>query len=256
VTTFPHVLITAEGGLGDAGGNEIWTCGHKVVLSTAGAPNVPVAPDATDLAELSASAAAAWTTFIESGPGGGPTSKLISDWCSLKFVKAAPIAASGRYDPLLEAFITDISGVRGGALTAGNANNGHQTPYNVALVTTFMGDTYHRGAAAFGRVYVPVPNLHVDPAGISEQVLTNGLMSTGQAALFGIEMAALLRTVNATVLTSGKQVHCANISKSEDISGLRWQTITHVRVDERPDTVRRRYNALQGAGQVDQLVNP
>jgi hypothetical protein len=239
MTVFPHVRLNATGTLGAGAGNEIWSCGHKVVLTAPGAPNVCTAPVASDLAELCVAASIAWAFFIAATPGGGPFAGLFPTTVAMTEMKAAAVTASGHDDSTIDTHFEAVTLARGAASNS-------DIPYQVSLCATLLGDTFRRGSAAYGRMYLPSPNIYADPAGISVQRLVDGIVHAQTTNGFAIETARVLSAVNATVLSSGKIPRCANIGRSEDASGLRWQQITDVRFDSRPDTVRRRYSALQG----------
>lgn len=246
MTTFPHVRLNAEGALGHTSQNEIWSCGMKVGLTISGSPDTLVAAAQTDVDELSAAGLAAWTTYITLA-GSGPFSGLFSNWTNLGLVRAAAVVASGHDDPALHSTATDVAGPTSGAAPTGSAANIYgECPYQVSLVQTLTGDLYPRGSAAYGRFYVPCPNLHTDPTGTAPLGMADGLIQSVAAGRFALATVHLIQAINATTLTTGKIATVCNIGQSTDLAGLRFQPVTNVTVDGRPDTVRRRYNKITG----------
>jgi hypothetical protein len=249
VTTLQHVRITASGTLGAGGGNEIWSCAHKVALVTDGAPTVPVAATAADLTEIMTSAAAAWTEAITIGFGAGIVASPFSDNVAITLVKASAVAVDGHDDPALSPATYDITASnRGGAPAASTTTQQGQIPYSVAVCVTFRGDLFLRGAAALGRIYFPGPNLYNAALGGAPRNMVDGLMHPDSVGGFLVAAGHILTSIKATTLTSGKNVVPANISTSAAAGGVRWQPITKFIVDNRPDTVRRRSNKIGGLG--------
>ncbi len=257
-TTLPHVRVVASGTLGTTP-DEIWSCGLKVGLTLSGSPLTLVAASQDDVDEISLNASGDWQGFITWDYGTSHDAQgLISENCALTQVKAAAVVSSGHDDPALHSTITDITTAnRGAAHVAGQLYA--QVPYSVALVATLLGDLYPRGAAAYGRFYIPVPNLwcHQTSAGPLDMVnglIDNTVPTASTAPAFANRAADLINQINGMTLTSGKVVQVANISTSAALAGVRWQPITSVRVDTRPDTVRRRSNKISGRGFASALV--
>lgn len=253
MTTFPHVLLTAQGSLGLAGGDEIWSCGLKIGL-TASLGTGPLLPALQqDVDDISALGIAAWQTFIPAA-GSGQYSGIISDLVLLEGVKAAAKIASGKDDPTLNSVFTNTT-----TATRGNAPSDTSVkpwavgslPYSVAVAVTLRGDLWSRGSASHGRFYIPVPNIYVDPTGTAPLALNDGLMTPASTGRLAARAAALVATLNTDlVLSSGKIAQVVNIGSSDDLAGTRWQPITNVSIDNRPDTIRRRSNKLSGRGRV------
>lgn len=257
--TFPHVRLSAEGTLGSGGGNEIWSCSTKVVLLADGASNVPVAATAQDLIDLSARGLAAWSAFIGGQIAGGVSSAyLFSGNVALVDVKAASVTVSGLDDPALDSNISDaVPPVRGGYVqgNAGQAGGASwNMPYPVSLVCTMRGNLFRRGSAAYGRFFMPGPNLSLSSSGIGAG-LVNGLMNAESVLGFAEKCGLLLSSINGpAALTSGKIAKVSNIGSSTAEAGLRWQPVTSVTVDNRPDTIRTRSNKIGGQGKQDFVV--
>jgi hypothetical protein len=252
MTTYPHVKLTAFGTLGAGAGNEIWSVGMKAVVVASGAPNVPLAPNAADLAALSSGAATAWATYIATtawaaSPGGG----LFSDQVCLTAVKAAAVLTTGLDDPTLSSDITDVPANTRGKVVSDDADGWPgQVPFQVALCVTLKGDTYARKGAAYGRFYLPVPNLHVVSALVAPTRLLSGRMWPSSVAIHAAHVKILLDAVNAVAVSAGRDAYVANISQSTGSAGLRFQKVSTIVIDDRPDTIRRRSNKLGGHNKV------
>lgn len=257
--TFPHVRLSAEGILGSGGGNEIWSCSTKLVLRSDGVSNVPLAATAADLDEISTAGLAAWSTFIVSGvAGGGTFAGLFSQNVGLTHVKAASVAVDGHDDPALDSNIADANPVVRGTAAANAAGSYAgaywNMPYPVSLVCTMRGDLYRRGSAAYGRFFMPGPNLSAASGGQGAGLI-NGLMGNETVMGFAEQCGLLLTTINGiSPLDSGKIVTVANIGASTAAAGLRWQPVTTVTIDNRPDTIRTRSNKIGGQGKRDFIV--
>jgi hypothetical protein len=255
MTTFPHVRLVAQGTLGSTGaGNEIWSCGLKVGVAAAGDLSNLLAPTASDIQELGDSGLTAWVGLIHSQSSGSGTFPWFSPFSSdvqLVLVKTSAVTAAGPDDQTIDSYLAFAPDNTRGYGAAGLA------PYQTAVVASLHGDTYKRGAAANGRIYLPVPNLGVtnQPA-VAIDKLSNGLMALNAIDAFSRVVGQAIDKINATVLSSGHLPMVANISTSAAASGLRWQNVTKVSVDARPDTVRRRANALQGLVDTQTLPVP
>ena len=261
MTTLPHLRVTASGTLGTGAGDEIWSCATKVGLTVSGSPDVLVAASQDDCDDMLISAVTGWTNLITKQATGttGTSGKMFSDNVALTQVKVSPVVASGHDDPALHASSFDITtGNRGLAPAASDTQEFGQLPYTVSVVATFKGATFPRGAAANGRIYLPCPNIFANALFADAPArMVNGLMSTvndGPCDLFSQYVRDLLVELNGATLTSGKIPFAANISTSAALAGIRWQPVFDVRVDSRPDTVRRRSNKISGRGFQSALV--
>lgn len=253
MTTFPHVLLTAQGSLGLAGGDEIWSCGLKIGLTETLGTGPLLAASQTDVDEISALSIAAWETFVPAA-GSGQYSGIMSDLVLLAGVKAAAKIASGKDDPTLASVFTPAApGTRGNAPsdTTVKAWAVGSLPYSVAVAVTLRGPLFPRGSASHGRFYMPVPNIYVDPTGTAPLALTDGLMAPASVSRLCARAAAMVATLNTDiVLSSGKVAQVVNVGRSTDAAGTRWQPIDSVSIDNRPDTIRRRSNKISGRGRV------
>lgn len=254
MATFPHIKLTAFGTLGADPGVEIWSCTTKVVVSSGGDGGPPLAPTAADLTEVGSIAANRWSFFTgyatTFGSSGNPSAMLTND-VHFAGLKASAIAASGRDDPGIGSQLFDSP-----AYVMGGAGPQGIVPYSVALKVTFRGATYLRGTASVGGFYLPVPNILYGSGG-SPSSLVDGAMTVDATTNFAKNVARyLVDPINAlTALpTSGRRAIVANISKSTAAGGLRWQKVTSVSVDNRPDTIRRRSNKLGSQGVIRQAV--
>jgi hypothetical protein len=236
VATFPHVRLVASGTLGTAGGNEIWSCGLKVVVADPGDISVPLAPTSSDLTQLATVGLVGWGNLL----GNQVSGSLFSSDINLTACKASAVAANGKDDPLVSSVIADALTQLRGTVSPG------VLPYSVAIAVTLTGATWKRGAAAHGRFYLPKPD------GMGD--LVNGTMPPAKTTAFARQAGKLLDHINSVgtgnpagqLLTSGRVVMVSNISTSAAASGLRWQNVNAVAVDSRPDTIRRRSNKLGG----------
>lgn len=261
MTTLPHLRITASGTLGTGAGDEIWSCATKVGLTVSGSPGTLVAASADDCGDMLISALTAWTNLITTQASGttGVAGQLFSDNVALTQVKVSAVVASGHDDPAIDPAVFGLStGNRGLCPAASDAQEFAQLPYAVAVVATFKGATFLKGAAANGRIYLPGPNIFANNLFATAPVrMVNGLMgaaSGGPCDLFSSAVATLLGEFNSATLTSGKVPFAANISTSAALAGIRWQPVFDVTVDSRPDTVRRRQNKISGRGSQTALV--
>jgi hypothetical protein len=247
-STLPHVKLTCQGSLGSGSGNEIWSCGIKVGLAASGSPNTLVAPSQQDVDDLALIGLDAWEGLITLGDP-GDAGALFSEWAGVLAVRTAAVGADGHDDPALHstyAFPTDI--VNGHA-PVGLDSLGGNTPYQCAVVATFRGPTFRRGAAANGRIYLPVPNLWNNPDANSPLPMVDGAMAQASTAAFAVAVAGFVTRINTQVpLGSGKIKNVCNISTSAAIDGIRFQHVSQVVVDNRPDTVRSRSNKIDGLG--------
>lgn len=253
MTTFPHVRVQAAGGLGAASGNEIWSCALKVgVTATPGAGTL-INPTQADVDQVAGVAEDAWTAFVGSGSATS-FQGVLSNWVSLMGVTAAAVTTTGHDDPGLHStFEAAPIGTRGKfAIDETATSPTGEIPYNVSVACTFKGDIYPKGSASHGRIYLPLPNLWVTASGSSFNAMTDGLMSAASTTILADGVAGLIAAINTGVLTltSGHSGLVTNIGASTDLAGTRWQAVTNVVVDNRPDSVRRRYNKLSGRGKI------
>jgi hypothetical protein len=149
----------------------------------------------------------------------------------------------------LQSTITDALPASRGKLVT---NPPQPIPFSVALVATLRGSTFQRGAAAFGRIYLPLPNLTVSEANDNWANMVDGQIAN--PGVFAKAVARTLDSINSLVLTSGRKVMVANISTSEAAAGVRFQNVSRVICDNRPDTVRRRSNKLGGKNPITQTL--
>lgn len=242
-STEPHVRLTAEGTLGAGSGNEIWSCSMKMILTDGVEGHGVLEPVQSDLDELALGGAVLWGAFIRDADSFSGTS-LFESVVRLAAVKATGVRASdGKNDPATNpAIAAPLIESRGGATNP-------RVVYQNSIVITFRGDTYVRGSAALGRIYLPCPNL-VATTSHNGAAMVDGLLDPGTVERFARSTSAFLTSLNSPnqVLSSGRSHLVANIGKSNDAAGTRHQAVTRVTVDNRPDSVRRRQNALSGRG--------
>ena len=220
-------------------------------------PLVLAIPSQDDIQLAAETAVTAFSALISSDVGGGPQAGLVSNWAALTEVRAASVGNDSHRPSNRNTVIIDLpTPVRGVAPTTGGSNVQGQIPYQVAVVATFRGDLYTRGIAAYGRFYLPVPNIVSDPAGTSQTQLVDGLMAAGTVTKFANAFALFLKTMHVTELGANVFQRPVNVGSSTTQSLVRWQDITAVSVDNRPDTVRRRSNAISGQGEVRVSAEP
>jgi hypothetical protein len=243
MTTFPHVKLTAFGTLGSAGGNEIWSCGIKVGIAAAGALGTLLAPTLADVTAVATMGEASWRSFITGvTPGAGTTTvaQYFMNEVAIEGAKAAAVGTDEKDDPAIDSVIFDSPGTGNRGLAAGG-----KLPYTVSLAATFRGATFKRGAAAFGRIYLPLPNLFIGEHNTGQgTAMSDGLVGGIVPPLFSAGVGHLLDLINSTPLTGGRVAMVCNISTSQAAAGVRFQNVNQVTVDNRPDTVRRRSNKL------------
>ena len=81
--------------------------------------------------------------------------------------------------------------------------------------------------------------------------LVNGLMDPFSVAAFAAAGAAFVHTINNAVIVGQNIKRVSNVAVTSKLQSLvRWQPVTIVDVDNRPDTVRRRSNKISGRGKV------
>ena len=250
-----HVRLQASGTLGQAGGNEIWTMGCKIVCTAAGAPTVPAVPTQADVQDVANAGLAAFSGLITATGGGStPEAALISDDVVLTEVKAYAVGPDNHADTALQTvYLFPAAPVKGGAAPdAANVLTG-RLPYSVSTVITFKGDLYRKGLAAFGRIYLPGANIFNSGASGGGRMLplVNGLMDPFSVAAFAAAGAAFVHTINNAVIVGQNIKRVSNVAVTSKLQSLvRWQPVTIVDVDNRPDTVRRRSNKISGRGKV------
>ena len=251
--TLPYVRLQASGTLGQAGGNEIWTMGVKVVCTAAGTPTVPEIPSQADVQDVANAGLAAFTGLIQSSSGGATSEAgLVSDDVSLTEVKAYAVGPDSHADVTLQTvYAFPGAPVKGQAKPDATNTTLGRLPYAVSTVITFRGSLYRKGLAAFGRIYLPGANIYTDAGGGALLPLTNGRMDPFAVAAFAAAGAAFVHTINNAVITGQALKRVANVGSSTKLQSLvRWQPVTIVDVDDRPDTVRRRQNKIGGRGKV------
>jgi hypothetical protein len=245
--------VQASGTLGSGGGNEIWTMGVKVVNTAAGSPTVAEIPTQADVADAAEAGLAAFQGLISSSAGaGGALGGLVSDYVLLKEVKAYAVGPDNHADITRQTeYRFGVAGDHG--IAAPNASDpmGGRLPYSVSVVITFRGALYRKQLAAFGRIYIPGANIFATSIANSPHPLVDGLMDPDTVAGFAAAGAAFIHTVNNHVITGALIKRVANVAVVKDLqSRVRWQPVTEVDVDSRPDTVRRRQNKISGRGKV------
>ncbi len=251
--TEPYVRVQASGTLGQAGGNEIWTMGIKIICTAAGTPTVPEIAAQQDVSDCADAGLVAFTNLIQSNTGGGgPQAGIVSNDVALTEVKAYAVGPDSHADITRQTeYRFPAAPVVGGAQPDASGAVTGRMPYAVSVVLTFKGALYRKGLAAFGRIYLPGANVFADPAGRGPQPLVNGLMGAGTTNSFAVVGAAFVHTINNHVITGPLIKTMANVGSSKVNAGLvRWQPISGVTVDDRPDTVRRRQNKIGGRGKV------
>lgn len=249
--TEPHVRLQASGTLGQSGGNEIWTMGVKIVCTAAGTPTVPAIATQADVQDVADAGLAAFTNLIRAG-GGVEVQGLISDDVSLTEVKAYAVGPDNHADVALQTVYEFPGAVVHGTANPSVANpiNGRQ-PYAVSVVVTFRGALYRKSLAAFGRIYLPGANIYNSGGGGNPLPLVDGLMNAQTVNAFAVAGAAFVHTINNAPITGTYLKRVANVgTTTKQQSLVRWQPVTIVDVDSRPDTVRRRQNKIGGRGKV------
>lgn len=248
--TIPHVRLQASGTLGANTGNEIWAMGLKFICTAAGAPTVPVAPAQADVDEIADAGMTAFTTLIKSVLAGATgAGALFPTDVKLTETKAYAVAADNHADPALQTTYRFPL-----ALVEGQGDNGFN-PYSVAIVISFAGDLFRKGLAAHGRIYLPNPEIGATAAGAVPIRLGDGRMSAETVTGFANAGKTLIQTLKSASPTTNLVHVPSMVGVSKVNAGLaRWQPITHVLVDDRPDTVRRRSNKLGGKGKVTTTI--
>lgn len=204
-----HHLLQFGGGLG--GADEIWSCGIRMIRSDAASPL-----DEEDyLDDVGVPALTAWMQRADS---------LISNQCTLEFVKMNEIGPDGRYVDTVthERTVTNVTG---------SAFSG-TLPFQACVVLTWRTNVSNRGPGTKGRIYSPMPVVTVSPA--------TGLFDPGFALQFAQSAAELLNDIDATVGALG-WIRPAIVS---DRAGGVANVIDRVTVDNRVDIQRRRGNQL------------
>ena len=251
--TEPHVRLQASGTLGSNGGNEIWTVGMKVVCFSQATPTFPDIATQADVADVANAGLTAFTNLLASGTGGGGvTAALISSDVALTEVKAYAVGPDNHADSARQTeYRFPAAPVTGQAGPTANFPNNGRFPYAVSVVVTFKGALYRKSLAAFGRIYLPGANISADLAGAAPKALVNGLMDPGTVQGFVTAGAALVHTINNAPITGTLLKVVANVGTTVKMQSLvRWQPVTIVTVDNRPDTVRRRQNKIGGRGKI------
>lgn len=251
--TEPHVRIQASGTLGQAGGNEIWTMGVKVICTAAGTPTVPEIANQQDVADCADAGLVAFEGLISgASAGGGPSAALISNDVNLSEIKAYAVGPDNHADITRNTEYRFPAGpFPGFAKPSAGMETVGRLPYAVSVVVTFKGALYRKGLAAFGRIYLPGANINCSVTGGPPVPLNNGLMDPTVVNAFAVLGAAFVHTINNHVITGPLVKTLANVAvTSKNQSLVRWQPISIVDVDNRPDTVRRRQNKISGRGKV------
>lgn len=251
--TEPHVRLEASGTLGQSGGNEIWTMGVKVMCTAVGAGDTPVIASQADVQDIANSGLAAFANLIGSpGAGGGAEGALISDDVALTEVKAYAVGPDNHADSARQTvYVFPSAPVKGKASPDPTHPTIGRLPYAVSSVITFRGDLYRKGLAAFGRIYLPGANVYNSGGGGNPLPLVDGLMDPQAVAAFAAAGAAFIHTINNAQVSTQLLHRVANVATTTKQQSLvRWQPVTIVDVDSRPDTVRRRQNKIGGRGKV------
>lgn len=248
--TIPHVQVQVSGTLGAAGADEIWAMGMKMMCHAVGTPGVPVQPSQEDVNEIADAALEAFAELIlYLAPGTTAESGLVSSDVSLTESKAYLVGADNHADVTLQTAYRFPTGP-----VVGHAPPG-QDPYAVACVLSFTGDSFRKGLAAHGRVYVPGANIHVSSTSTTGLSLVAGLMSPESVGIWSAAGGALIQKLKSASPTTNLVHVPVMVGVSKVNQGLaRWQAISHVIVDNRPDTVRRRQNKLGGKGKISTQI--
>jgi len=252
--TLPHIRIALSGTLGQGAGNEVWTMGYKILCHVAGqtTPEIPNTADLEDAADIALTSA---TALIQAGPSqlGG----LFSDDVALTQAKATAIGPDNHIDvskPTV--FRHPAAPVRGIAKPSAGFPTLGRNPYAVAVVATLTGSVLHRGPGTYGRFYLPGPNIFADNVGQGELPLIDGLMQPATVLAFTTALGTFVNAQQAVGVnngTFGREMVNMSVNKL-DQAAVRYQPVTMVSVDNRPDTVRRRQNKLSGRGKQSTAV--
>jgi cytochrome c5 len=251
--TEPHVRIQASGTLGQGAGNEIWTMGCKVVCTAAGTPGVAEIPDQADVADCAAAGLEAFAELIlNSGGGGGPEGALVSDDVAITEVKAYAVGPDNHADVTRQTEYRFPTGpTKGGAAPDATNTTLGRNPYATSVVVTFRGTQFRKGLAAFGRLYIPGANVFASGGTGALKPLQSGLMDPVTVNAFAVAGAAFIHFINNAQITGQLLKRVSNVATTTKLQSLvRWQPVTIVDVDSRPDTVRRRQNKIGGRGKV------
>lgn len=249
MTTLPHVRLNVSGTLGPAGGNEIWSVGIKIGITAAGAPTVLIAPNQADVNDISVGAVGFWTSLITAQAANTDVQSYFSDNVAITQIKAAAVLATGLDDGNIATSITDVvAGNRGKASAASTVVQCGQVPYTVALVVTQRGATYLRGPAAYGRFYLPCPNLWLATVTATPRAMSGGCIHPSTLDSLLSQARGTITAHNSLTLSSTHVPKVALISKTTGAVAARWQPVSRVTMDNRPDTVRRRSNKIGGLG--------
>lgn len=241
MSTFAHCRLTAEGTLGAGSGNEIWSSSFKIGIWGAGDPSLLLIPTQDELDQLAVVGATIWAATISGNGLGG--AGYFDNVVNLTSCKASGVlAATGKNDTNTNPAIAAPTGSSRGSKASPRSN------YQNSVVATLRGATYVRGSAALGRIYLPCPNFEVSSFAGNPPQMVDGLMHADTVFCLATQVAALITTISSpnNPLTSGHEHAVVNIGQSEDAAGVRWQRVNRVTMDNRPDSVRRRYSALSG----------
>lgn len=233
MTTVPHLRWDITGTLGTPQANEIFSFGIKIgVIDSGGEPAEITQGDVNGV--LNALGNATSTYF-------GSDTMLYSDALMTRAYLSA-ITSTGARDPLIDTGIFDYgAGVPGDVTRA----NDIPCPYQVAVAIGLRGATYASGRAATGRWFLPAPVLTAI-AGGSGAPFNEGQMDITVAAKFADAAVALLDAINQLAgAPSGQPT--AILASNVPTGPVRWQAVSAVTVDCRPDTQRRRGDKLWNA---------
>lgn len=251
--TMPHIRVQASGTLGNGQANESWTMGFKVIATASGTPGVPEIPNQQDVQDAADAGLAAFSGLIVA-QSVNVAGALVSSDVELTEVKSYAVGPDNHADITLQTVNVFPSGgppvigkwdpSTGGSSVAG------RLPYSVAVCVTLRGDSFRKGVGALGRFYIPGANIFAGGGGAAAP-LVHGLMDPGTVGAFATAGAAFVNTFNQHAFTGPLNKKMANVGVvTLDQSRVRWQPVSQVIVDSRPDTVRRRSNKIGGRGKV------
>lgn len=189
-------------------GNEVWSCGLRMVASS---PDSIAASDATLLSGL-VSAITAFHTR---------STTMISTRAVLQYVKANAVGVNGKYlYPTTQQSIL--------ANTNGGASAANTLPNQVALaisLTTGVG----RGPAHRGRFYIPLPAILPQSDGLIDATVRDGIKTSATTFLTALNAITPNFQVGVFSRKSGAATH---------------KLVTGIAVGRVLDTQRRRRNKL------------
>lgn len=209
-----HVLLRFNGHFGDvASQTDKWSCGIRLAHQA----GIDPVYDAAKLQTLVNAAKTAGDNFH------GLTNVATGTQTFLDGVSGAQIGVSGKYSPITQQTVWSV-------LTPKAGVGAPAFPWNVAQVLS-LRTAVPRGRGSNGRVYWPV----TAGAVVSTTGRLAGLNTNARVSGFKVFLDALNTAANA--YSTGMKVVVAS-----NVGGGSYNYVTHVRADDRADSIERREN--------------